>query len=375
MLAQVTNDTLDGAVKSDHADENNRALSNIVTILSCLDDKDKYLYYLSSILSRRLLDADLDSVHCMDWEKQLIHCIKAKLGSEFSKNLEAMVLDVELCHQKKPEIEEYFKKHSNHNLIRDFHANVLSNCEWMLPPQLEITPPDNIVLLEKLFEDYFTNDPSNLNRKVEWNYTLGSMELRFNWMEKDYIVVCKPYQYFILNLFQRSHELSLAQIAEALKLKEVVTIFPILDSLLAMPKILVRSTAESTMDAALEPLDDGEGANPKPATYTPHTKFKLNPEFKSKTKKIVLKEAKFEDRSKGKANVDNERVLAIQGCIVRVLKSNKVMEYADVVRTVEKLMLKFNPTSKAIRKEIDDLIKKDYLERDAENFNRLRYLA
>lgn len=78
--------------------------------MSCLEEKDKYLYYLSLLLSKRLLDNDLDSVNSMEWEKQLIHVIKSKLGAEFSKNLEAMILDVEACYDKKAATKEFFEK-------------------------------------------------------------------------------------------------------------------------------------------------------------------------------------------------------------------------------------------------------------------------
>lgn len=76
--------------------------------------------------------------------------------------------------------------------------------------------------------------------------------------------------------------------------------------------------------------------------------LRINPDFKSKLKRFSLKEAKFDDKFKSKSNVDGDRVQAIQGCIVRVMKSNKVMEYPDVVKMVEKLMLKFSPTSKVV---------------------------
>ncbi len=355
MLSQVTIDSLDLAIKSDNTDASLKNLTNVITLMSCLEDKDKYLYYLSLSLSKRLLDVDLDSVNSMEWERQLIHVIKARLGSEFSKNLEAMILDVESCYTKKIATKDYFYKHAGSSLIRDFHVNVLSNCEWMLPTSIELTPPTNIQVIQKMYEDFFTSDPTNLNKRLEWNYTLGSMEIKYNGQGKDYTIVCKPYQYFVLQLFQSANELNLGQIAFQLKVKEPLSLEAIMDSLTAKPSLLVRL--------------DGEGPLQESSS------FSINSQFKSKTKKTTLREARIEEKFKGKNQVDTERVQAIQGCIVRVLKSNKIMDYGEVVKTVEKLMLKFNPTSKAIRREIDDLIKKEFIERDPENFNRLRYLA
>lgn len=329
MLAQATNDALDAATKSDNMDAITRNLTNIVTLMSCLEDKDRYLHYLSLSYSKRLLDNDMDVVSRMDGEKQLNHIIKSKLGSEFSKNLEAMVSDVENCYEKKQAIAEYFEKHAPKSLIREFHVNVLSNCEWLLPTTIEMSPPANILMIQKMYEEFYQSDPANASKRLEWNYNLGTLEFRYNWQGKDFIIVGKPYHYFVLQLLERSDRdtVSLLEISQALNVQVPSSLAPIIDSLLAAPKILIKTAGpEGSISAG--------------------DRFALNPDFKSKTKKVVLRDARFEDKFKGKSIVDDERVLAIQGCIVRVMKSNKIMEYSEVVRAVEKLMLKFSPTSK-----------------------------
>lgn len=349
MLAQVTKTCLDEAAKtdSDTDEQGLKYLNKVVTILSSIEDKDRYLYYLSFILSTRLLDKDLSALKSMEWEKQLIHVIKSKLGSEFSKNLEAMVNDVETCYSRKFEIGEKFKKFSNENLIKDFHVNVLTNCEWMLPSPLELTPPANMQMIQRIYEEIFTNDPTNSNKRLEWNYNLGLIECLFRIKDSIIITECKPYQYMVLQLFNTRDVLSHNDIKQELNLNDYKALGLIMDSLVASPGVLIRN-------------DDGN--------YTINRDIKIKRRYK-------LKEAKFEDKSKIKNQVDNERSTAIQCCIVRIMKSNKVMDYMEVCRVTERLLLKFSPTSKAIRKEIDDLIKKENLERDPENFNRLRYIA
>lgn len=351
MLAQKTDSALTDAIVKDNAEASLKELTNIVVIMSCIEEKDMYLYYLSVALSKRLLDKDHSSIHSIEWEKQLIHIIKSKLGTEFSKNLEAMINEVEVGLEKRDQIVEYFQKHSNENLIGEFHVNVLSNCEWMLPVPLELTPATNIVLIQRIFEEMFTTDPLNLNKRLEWNYNLGSMKLKFNGPKGEWnFIRCKPYHYFILQLFQHGERLTIQEISKQIGLNDLPTLTRILESLTSSPKIMV--------------FDD------ETRTYT------LNPNFDFRAQKTKdLKEARFDDKFKPKCNVDTERSTAIKGCIMRVLKSNKIMDYSEVIRNVEKLLLRFNPTSKAIRREIDDLMKQDYVERDPENFNRLRYIA
>lgn len=82
------------------------------------------------------------------------------------------------------------------------------------------------------------------------------------------------------------------------------------------------------------------------ATLSATTVVKINPDFKSKSKRFGLREAKLEEKAGSKTSVEADRAQAIQGCIVRVLKSNKIMDYQEVVKMTEKLMLKFAPSSK-----------------------------
>lgn len=234
MLAQVTHDFLDSAMKMENQEEGIRLLTSIVTLMSCLEEKDKYLFYLSANFSKRLLDSDIDSINCLEWEKQLVLIIKAKLGAEFSKNLEAMIADVEHCYEKKEAIREHFAKTSNQNLIKTFHVNVLSNCEWTLPNLPDISPSDNVVLVQRIFEEMFVADPLNLNKRLEWNYALGSMELKFNFQDKEFTVICKPYHYFVLQLFSAQDKLTLNDISIKLKLANWISLVPVVEALVLL---------------------------------------------------------------------------------------------------------------------------------------------
>merc|ERR1712183_1157497 len=91
----------------------------------------------------------------------------------------------------------------------------------------------------------------------------------------------------------------------------------------------------------------------------------VNMKFKSQKKKHYLPEAKFEiDAKQDSSSVDAERKETIEASIVRVMKSRKNYKYQDLISDVMKILLKFSPDAKHVRQGIEDLIKKDYLERD-----------
>lgn len=109
LIALYTSDILKKSSKTMEDNENTLIMDGIVTFLSCLEEKDKYLYYLSVFMSKRLLDKDLESLNMLQWDRYLVQVIKAKLGPEITKNFEAMLQDVQLCYEKKYEFKHFLE--------------------------------------------------------------------------------------------------------------------------------------------------------------------------------------------------------------------------------------------------------------------------
>jgi cullin 1 len=64
-------------------------------------------------------------------------------------------------------------------------------------------------------------------------------------------------------------------------------------------------------------------------------------------------------------NVQQDRKLAIEACIVRVMKArNKLTHQQLVMEVSQNLSNIFKPDARIIKKRIEDLIQRDYLERD-----------
>ncbi|XP_056168666.1 cullin-1-like [Syzygium oleosum] len=73
-------------------------------------------------------------------------------------------------------------------------------------------------------------------------------------------------------------------------------------------------------------------------------------------------------------DVDKDRRYAIDASTVRIMK--KVLGHQQLVmECVEQLRNMFEPDFRAIKKRIEDLITRDYLEWDKDNPNLFRYLA
>ncbi|GKU86772.1 hypothetical protein SLEP1_g1252 [Rubroshorea leprosula] len=92
---------------------------------------------------------------------------------------------------------------------------------------------------------------------------------------------------------------------------------------------------------------------------------------------ILIPLPPVDERKKVVEDVDKDRRYAIDAALVRIMKSRKVLGHQQLVsECVEQLSCMFKPDIKAIKKRMEDLITRDYLERDKEipNLFRLQLL-
>ena len=73
--------------------------------------------------------------------------------------------------------------------------------------------------------------------------------------------------------------------------------------------------------------------------------------------------------------IQEDRSIAIEAAIVRIMKSRKKLEHNQLVQEVMQSLRVFKPNPVQIKTKIEHLIEKDYLERDPEDKNVYRYLA
>ena len=73
--------------------------------------------------------------------------------------------------------------------------------------------------------------------------------------------------------------------------------------------------------------------------------------------------------------IQEDRSIAIEAAIVRIMKSRKKLEHNQLVQEVMQSLRVFKPNPVQIKTKIEHLIEKDYLERDPDDKNVYRYLA
>lgn len=74
--------------------------------------------------------------------------------------------------------------------------------------------------------------------------------------------------------------------------------------------------------------------------------------------------------------LENQRKNMMEAAIVRIMKSRKTLDHANLVAEVTRqLASRFKPSPTDIKKRIESLIERDYLERDNDDKKILHYLA
>lgn len=115
---------------------------------------------------------------------------------------------------------------------------------------------------------------------------------------------------------------------------------------------------------------------PSSRTVSETDVFQFNSKFTDRMRRIRIPLPPVDERKKVVEDVDKDRRYAINASIVRIMKSRKVLNHQQLVsECVEQLSRMFKPDFKVIKKRIEDLITREYLERDKENPQQFRYLA
>lgn len=73
--------------------------------------------------------------------------------------------------------------------------------------------------------------------------------------------------------------------------------------------------------------------------------------------------------------VEEDRSIAIEASVVRIMKARKTFSHQQLVAEVLSQLAFFRPDPKLIKRRIEALIDREYLERDSENNNTYKYLA
>ena len=95
-------------------------------------------------------------------------------------------------------------------------------------------------------------------------------------------------------------------------------------------------------------------------------KFTANSKFSCNMRKIRIPMASLDSNFNTK-RVEEDRSIAIEAAIVRIMKARKTLQHQQLLSEVLAQLAFFNPNPRVVKKRIEALIDREYLERSADN--------
>ncbi|RLN47166.1 hypothetical protein BBJ29_004981 [Phytophthora kernoviae] len=310
-------------------------LEKVVFVFSYLTDKDLFAEIYRNQLAKRLLNQRSASA---DAEVLMIGKLKLRCGAQFTGKMEGMMNDLAIGSDHHQEFEGFLKKQRESSaskeaaLNMEFSVQVLTTGYWPSYRILEITMPPLMVRCMNMFKVYY--DSKTSHRRLQWVHSLGNATIRANFPKKKwYDLQVTTLQAVALLLFNEGEgSLTFESVRESLNLSVDV-----------VKRIM-------------------------------HSLSCVNRTFASPMRKLRIPMASLEE-SHSQKNVEEDRSIAIEAAIVRIMKARKSLQHQQLISEVLSQLAFFKPNLKVIKRRIEALIDREYLERDPDKANTYRYLA
>ncbi|CAH0049787.1 unnamed protein product [Clonostachys solani] len=376
-------DNLKRGIRGKTEAEVDAVLEKAIILIRYLQDRDMFQTYYQRHLARRLLHGKSES---HDVEKQIISRMKQEMGQQFTTKFEGMFRDLVTSAEL---TSGYRDRMSLAGKTVDLNMSVLTTNCW--PPevmgrQVQIgegsrvtcTYPKEIERLQASFEQFYLSNRNG--RKLTWIGTTGSADIKCTFpaipgkqgtlsRERRYEINVPTFGMVIMLLFNDIPD------DEWLTFEEIQ----------AKTNISTQDLMRTLTAIAVAPKSRVLLKDPPTKSIKPGDKFSFNAAFQSRTVRIkapiINAVSKVEDSQERKATEEKnnqDRAHVIDAAIVRIMKSRKELAHSQLVtEVISQLVGRFKPEVSLIKKRIEDLIVREYLERpeEEESPNTYRYVA
>eukprot|EP01125_Pyxidicula_operculata_P006088 TRINITY_DN2120_c0_g1_i1.p2 TRINITY_DN2120_c0_g1~~TRINITY_DN2120_c0_g1_i1.p2 ORF type:complete len:738 (-),score=168.52 TRINITY_DN2120_c0_g1_i1:345-2558(-) len=345
------------ATKSNTEEDIEQVSEKVMVLFRFIQEKDIFEKYYKQHLARRLL---LGRSSSDDAERSMIQKLKTECGYQFTSKLEGMFQDMKTSSSTI----DAFKTHLSNmdaNPLKgiDLNVHVLTTGFWPTQNPIKCNLPDEVNRCCDVFQKYYLSNHSG--RRLSWQTSMGTGEVRvlFEKGKKRHELNVSTHQMVVLLLYNQHDELSFQRIQE-------LTGIPGQD----LHKNIIPLT--SPKHQILKRDQQGK--------FSPADKFSFNEEFKSKLVRVkitqIVQRETAPQREETQKKIDEDRKHMVEAAIVRIMKMRKTMQHSSLVAEVTKqLTSRFRPSPIFIKKRIESLIEREYLERSSADRKVYNYLA
>uniref|UniRef100_A0A3Q2PVJ3 Cullin 2 n=1 Tax=Fundulus heteroclitus TaxID=8078 RepID=A0A3Q2PVJ3_FUNHE len=317
LLAKYCDNLLKKSAKGMTENEVEDKLTSFITVFKYIDDKDIFQKFYARMLAKRLIHGLSLS---MDSEEAMINKLKQACGYEFTSKLHRMYTDMSVSADLNNKFNNFIKTQETVvDLGISFQIYVLQAGAWPLThvPSSTFAIPQELEKSVQMFELFYNQHFSG--RKLTWLHYLCTGEVKMNYLSKPYVAMVTTYQMAVLLAFNNSQTVTYKELQDGTQMNEKE----------------LQKTIKSLMDVKMLNHDSQKEEIEAEST------FSLNMSFTSK-------------RTKFKITTSMQK---------------------DTPQVINQSKARFNPSISMIKKCIEVLIDKQYIERSQTSADEYSYVA
>ncbi|RXN04385.1 cullin-2 [Labeo rohita] len=356
LLAKYCDNLLKKSAKGMTENEVEDKLTSFITVFKYIDDKDVFQKFYARMLAKRLIHGLSLS---MDSEEAMINKLKQACGYEFTSKLHRMYTDMSVSTDLNNKFNNFIKTQETVvDLGISFQIYVLQAGAWPLThvPSSTFAIPQELEKSVQMFELFYNQHFSG--RKLTWLHYLCTGEVKMNYLSKPYVAVVTTYQMAVLLAFNNGETVSYKELQDSTQMNEKE----------------LQKTIKSLLDVKMISHDSQKEEIEAESTFSlimsftsKRTKFKITTSMQKDTP---------QELEQTRSAVDEDRKMYLQAAIVRIMKARKVLRHNALIQEViNQSKARFNPSISMIKKCIEVLIDKQYIERSQSSADEYSYVA
>jgi len=371
-LAVYVDELLRSGLKGCGESKMDAELDKVILVFRYLQDKDVFESFYKQHLAKRLLSGRSVSEEA---ERAMVSQLKAECGYQFTSKLEGMFNDMRISRDTR----DAYRVHkrgasvSGKEQVVDIEVDVLTTGYWPSQSVPTCTLPDNVNAAIRRFDTFYLQ--KHTGRKLSWQTSTGSAEIRATFgnatKSRRHDLHVSTYQMCILVLFNDFTTRNLDQIKEATMIPDAELRRHLISLCTPKHRILRKASKGKA-------IDDNDS-------------FTFNKDFTSKLKRVkiplVSMKETIKDGSRGGGSgsggpvalpvpVEEDRRHLVEAAIVRIMKARKSLHHNELIAEVTRqLSVRFVPGAPFVKKRVESLIEREYLERSEEDRRVYVYVA
>ncbi|KAJ6834821.1 cullin-4 [Iris pallida] len=235
-------------------------------------------------------------------------------------------------------------------------VHVLTTGYWPTYQPMDVRLPHELNVYQDIFKEFYLSKYSG--RRLMWQNSLGHCVLKADFPKGKKELAVSLFQTIVLMLFNDTQKLSFQDIKDATGIDDKE----------------LRRTLQSLACGKVRVLQKF----PKGREVEDEDSFVFNEEFSGplyriKVNAIQMKET-MEENTSTTERVFQDRQYQVDAAIVRIMKTRKVLSHTLLITELFQ-QLKFPIKPVDLKKRIESLIDREYLERDKNNPQIYNYLA